>query len=510
LLTEQQTRFYRMVDGLLANGDSLAAYQLVLQADNARALGEVLGRQGASLREYLTQKVDVARDAARAQARMAVMVLGIVIGGSALVGSTVTVLVYRLVVLPIRAVTNQLREISSGAGDLTQQLQVSSHDEIGMLAESFNQLVRGLSGIVRRVTVASDELLSRSRDMENSSQEVEQAVSGVSDAMNQVAGGAERQTEETEGARNTMGELVQAIQQIAAGAQEQAQQVQHATHTISFMVRDMEGVAEQASVIANASREAAATAHQGAAVVDQTLLGMNKVRDQVVSAAERVSALGEQGKRIGEIMQVITEIANQTNLLALNAAIEAARAGEQGRGFAVVAEEVRKLAERSALSANEIRTIIESIQFGTKDAVAAIQEGTTYVEEGAQLAAKAGQALKAILASVERTTADVQGISGAAQSLLSSSREAARAVEEVAAVTQQNSAATQEMAAGADEVSAAIQGVNRISTDNGSAVSEVSSALMQVTGSVGDIAGASRLLSGIASELRSLVGQFRT
>lgn len=509
MLVEQRKRFDRMVDGLFVNGADLQAYQLVLQADNARAIGEVLGKQTKELRTLLQTRVDVARSLAKGEAQVAFMVLTAVLALSVLVGIGVTVFVYRVVALPLRAVALQLKDIASGAGDLTKQLKVSSNDEIGLLAESFNQLVQGLAGIVRRVILASDEMLNRSEAMERSSSLVADAVSGVSAGVGQVASGADRQSSETGAARETMTELVSAIDQIARGAQQQALQVQDATITISSMVQAMERVAAQTTSIAQASREAATTAHQGAAIVDQTLLGMNQVRDRVVGAAVKVSALGDHGKRIGEIMQVISDIASQTNLLALNAAIEAARAGEQGRGFAVVAEEVRKLAERSALSATEIRNIIQSIQAGTKEAVAAIQEGSVQVEEGAELAAAAGKALKEILRAVESTTGDIREISEAAQLVLASSRDAARAVEEVAAVTQENSAATEEMAAGADEVKIAIEGVSEISQENGAAVSSVSATIHQVNQSVGSIAESARRLSGTAAELRKLVGQFR-
>jgi methyl-accepting chemotaxis protein len=508
-LREQRARFDRMVDGLFANGEGLEAYQLVLQADNARALGEALGKQTGSLRQYLTDKVQQAQVQVQADARGAVMVLVAVTGLSVVLGVGVMLFINRVVAMPLRNVANQLRAIASGGGDLNSQLRIASGDEIGMLADSFNQLLRGLSAMVRRIQDASDDLLTRSHRLEGSSREVASAVTSVSQAVEQVAAGADHQAMETNTAGQVMGELVSAIDQISSGAQQQAEQVQEATAVISSMVRAMEGVAHQAQSIATASKVAAETAHDGAEVVDQTLVGMNQVRDQVVWAAEKVTALGEHGKRIGEIMKVITDIAAQTNLLALNAAIEAARAGEQGRGFAVVAEEVRKLAERSALSASEIRQIIGSIQSGTLEAVSAIKTGTVQVETGAQLATRAGTALKEILRTFESTTAHIQDISRSVQSVVESSRSAARAVEEVAAVTEENTAATEEMAAGAAEVQNAMAGVNRISAHNAAAVSHVSAAIMNVNQTTEAIAESATLLSGIAGELRSLVGQFR-
>ncbi|MGE5676257.1 MAG: methyl-accepting chemotaxis protein [Mycobacterium leprae] len=509
-LVVQQDRFYKMADGLFANGNSLSTNQLFLQADNARALGEALGRQAATLCQSLVDGVDAARQAAEAQARTAVMVLAAIVTLSIVFGLVVSVFIYRAIVVPIRAVGAQLGEIASGAGDLTQELHVSAHDEIGALAESFNQLVHGLSDMVRRIGTASNDLLNRSHEMEALAQDAALSLAGVSSAMTQVASGAERQTAETNTAYHTMGELTSAIDQIAGGAQQQAEQVQRATTMISSMVQAVAEVAHKADVITERSREATATATQGANIVDQTLAGMNKVRDQVLGAAVKVRALGDHGKRIGEIMTVITDIARQTNLLALNAAIEAASAGERGRGFAVVADEIRKLAGRSAVSATEIRNIISVIQTGTVDAVAAIEAGTAQVEEGAKLAADAGTSLNEIMATLESTVASIQEISEAAHSVVLSSRDAARAVEEVAAVAEENSASTEEMAAGANEVNAVIHGVNQVSTDNMATVAAVSVSVEQVNESVAHTAEAARLLSSIAAELQTLVAQFRT
>jgi methyl-accepting chemotaxis protein len=508
-LEEQRARLDQMVDGLFKAGSELSTHQLILQADNVRAVGEVVGLEVGRLRTHMDGKVKVARASARAAARAGEQVLMIVLGVSVVIGFGVMLFIYRAVALPLRAVARQLQEIASGGGDLTRQLKVSSSDEVGQLAESFNRLVIGLRTIVHRVMQGSEAVLVRSQEVKYASEEVAGALSDVTVAVTQVAAGADRQTGEMQAASQTMGQLVGAIDHIAAGAQQQSRQAQQATIVIDSMVNAISGVAEQAASIATTSQAAAATARDGAVIVDQTLAGMNRVRDQVVSAAEKITTLGEYGSKIGEVMQVITGIAKQTNLLALNAAIEAARAGEQGRGFAVVAEEVRKLAERSALSASEIGVMIHSIQVGTQEAVSAIENGTVEVEEGARLAASAGKALEQILASVERTTADVQGISKGAQSVLRSSQDAVRAVEEVAAVTEEYTASTEEMAAGAEEVQSAMGGVNQVSMDNAEAVGSVSTSVQQVNQAVGSIADSVGLLTDVASELRTLMGQFK-
>jgi methyl-accepting chemotaxis protein len=179
---------------------------------------------------------------------------------------------------------------------------------------------------------------------------------------------------------------------------------------------------------------------------------MNRIAAVVNQSAQTVKALGKSSDQIGEIIGVIDDIADQTNLLALNAAIEAARAGEQGRGFAVVADEVRKLAERTTKATKEIAGMIKQIQGETTGAVSAMEEGTKEVEQGKELAEKAGVSLKEIVEVSQRVTDMVAQIAAASEEQSSASEQISKNVEAISAVTGETASGTQQIARAAEDL----------------------------------------------------------
>jgi len=211
-------------------------------------------------------------------------------------------------------------------------------------------------------------------------------------------------------------------------------------------------VSENTQTLNETAEKTREAARKGEGAVEQTVKGMDSIKIKVFETAKKIRDLGEHSQQIGEIVQVIDDIAEQTNLLALNAAIEAARAGEHGKGFAVVADEVRKLAERSGKATKEIAELIGNIQKVTGEAVAEMEAGTSEVEQGAGLAVDAGNALKEILQNVEDTYRQIQNISAASEQISASSHEVVSTVNNVSSVTEQNTAATEEMSASADRL----------------------------------------------------------
>ena len=186
--------------------------------------------------------------------------------------------------------------------------------------------------------------------------------------------------------------------------------------------------------------------------MDETIRGMERISEVVRKSAETVQELGNSSNQIGEIIQVIDDIADQTNLLALNAAIEAARAGEQGRGFAVVADEVRKLAERTTKATKEIAAMIKKIQKDTVGAVESMQQGTEEVQKGKELARKAGTSLNEIITGAQKVVDIITQVAAASEEQSSTSEQISKSIESISSVTQQSAGGVQQIAHAAEDL----------------------------------------------------------
>ena len=253
------------------------------------------------------------------------------------------------------------RANSIAAGDLTGgSLTITSRDEVGGLAIAMQKMQTSLSTIIGTAI------------------ETTRSLTGSADTM------------------HTAGDLIhQRIDQ-------QSQQTQQAATALQEMSASIAEVSRHAQSAADTARSAAQTAHEGGDVVKQMLTSMSSIASAVQETSSTVGLLGEDSKRISQIVTVIDEIARKTNLLALNAAIEAARAGEQGRGFAVVAGEVRRLAESTAQATSQIATMIHGIQDRTRVAISSLATGTITVEQGVVTTNLAGEALERIIGMAER------------------------------------------------------------------------------------------------------------
>jgi methyl-accepting chemotaxis protein len=195
--------------------------------------------------------------------------------------------------------------------------------------------------------------------------------------------------------------------QIADSAREEQRSVELFSSSVAEMNAAVKDVAEHAERASQAAGDAVSSASEGRNVVTQTQVAMNRISESVTTASADIALLGRETESIGEVVQIIQDIAGQTNLLALNAAIEAARAGDQGKGFAVVAQEVRVLAERTAKFTKEIASKVESVQLGAGRAVQSMREGETVVSEGVSQFNRVGSALEEI---TQRIEAAQQGI----------------------------------------------------------------------------------------------------
>jgi methyl-accepting chemotaxis protein len=201
-------------------------------------------------------------------------------------------------------------------------------------------------------------------------------------------------------------------------------------------------VAAQAKDASHHTLDSRDKVEQGGEVILSTVSGIKTISASVREASSRIDALRKDSDSISSVANIIKEIADQTNLLALNAAIEAARAGEQGRGFAVVADEVRKLAERTSQSTQDIENMIGKVQVDTQAAVARMETISARMDVGMEKARAAGSALEQISTHANRTVEAVRQIAHATQEQRQASADISRSVERIAQMTEENSAVT--------------------------------------------------------------------
>ncbi len=233
--------------------------------------------------------------------------------------------------------------------------------------------------------------------------------------------------------------LAAQVEEVNNGVELQNRRTEETATAMEEMNSTVLEVARNSSSAAQAAESARAEAAKGADIVDQSVASIRQVQEQANALKSQMEALGKQAEGIGQIMNVISDIADQTNLLALNAAIEAARAGEAGRGFAVVADEVRKLAEKTMHATKEVGDVIGSIQTGARDNIKSVESAGAAIEQATGLANQSGEALRSIVELVTVTSDQVRSIATAAVEQSAASEEINRAVEDIRRVTSDTS-----------------------------------------------------------------------
>ncbi len=394
-------------------------------------------------------------------------------------------------------------------GDLTRELQVKSDDEIGKVAASINEMIKGMRVLVSKTGEAAESVIVASKEVSAASDQTALAVSEVAEGVNRIAQGAHDQNEQAEQATSSMKGLHSAIEQIAEGSQEQAIHVGKTSDLVVQMVASLEDVTGRIGEVDKLAINSVASAKEGAESVGTMISSMDNIKESVYATASRINEMGAQSEQIGEIVEVIDDIATQTNLLALNAAIEAARAGEQGRGFAVVADEIRKLAERSSRATKDIADLIYGIQEGIQSAIQATDRGIEEVDTGVDLADLARGALANILNDAEKTSSEIAAISKAVERLVADSNDIAEAMDSVAAVTEESSAASEEMAAGSGELNNIVESMNHVSQENGALTEEISASVEEIAASAEQVASTTKGLVDMSDELNRIIKNFK-
>ena len=342
-----------------------------------------------TLEKLLQQRIERAQRELRINIALSALIL--------LIYAYVSIGFYYATVGSINRLAANARTIATG--DLSVAVDLGTSDELKLVGDSLNEMTGAFRALIRNVQRSAGEVLEATRRLAASSLQVRQSSDQQSNAASAMAAAVE--------------EMTAGIDNLAASAQDATR---------------LSGSADQLTA-------------DGSRAVGKVVQEIERIAEVVNQSASIIADLGGRSEQISAIVNVIKEIADQTNLLALNAAIEAARAGEAGRGFAVVADEVRKLAERTTRSTQEIASMIGAIQSGSRDAVASMKVGVSRVAAGVALATEAGESLAEIGGNARQVVDSVAHISNALNEQSKVSTEIGRNVERVARMAEENSAA---------------------------------------------------------------------
>lgn len=281
----------------------------------------------------------------------------------------------------------------------------------------------------------------------------------LQDSLRSALGGVAKSAEAV---AQSIDEISSSSEQMAAGSSEQAHQATEVSSFVSEMTQNIILNTEIANEMAATTREQGVKANEGGKVVAETIEGMMKISAIIENSAKTINGLGESSKKIGEITQVIDDIASQTNLLALNAAIEAARAGEHGRGFAVVADEVSRLADITTKATKEINSMITHIQENTVKAVNSIEKGSAEVEHGKELVTKAGKMIEIIIKGAEDVSKLSEQVAQASEEQSSSASQISSNIEAIVMVTNEGAQGIEQIARSSEELKQLVENLEHL------------------------------------------------
>ncbi len=338
------------------------------------------------------------------------------VGFAILLGLVFSYIVIVWFVNPVDKIRQAAELVAQGNVNVSVDGLSERGDEIGFLIRSFNKMVENMRDLIEGTLIK--EIIEVSNTVANSTSQISSSTEEMSTAV-----------------------------------QDQARQIAEIVSAIEEMSRTVVDNAHQAERAEGLAKESSSFATEGSKAVIATIEQMHQLVEVVKNSAQSIQILSKSSDQIGEIIDVIEDIADQTNLLALNAAIEAARAGEQGRGFAVVADEVRKLAERTMKATKEIGKMIKQIQNDTSEAVKIMGSGVRVAETGIQLADNANLALKQIVQNISDVANLISEISRANKEQAKVSEDISKAVESISSISEQTSAGVNQIAKSVEDLS---------------------------------------------------------
>ena len=349
-----------------------------------------------------------------------------------LIGILVSYLIARSIVNPIKSVAKVSDKVA--AGDLTQRLDVeefnvNKDDELGQLLQSINSMVKSLQQIINKVKKTSGELVASSEQLSDFGSQVEENAEEVGNS----------------------------IENVAAGAEEQSAQIEEISSNISKLNNIIGDNAQKSDKMIKEAESVKENIEKGNQYIQDSIDQSNQVQESNKLVASNVEKLGDKSREIGEIVDLINQIADQTNLLALNAAIEAARAGEAGRGFSVVADEIRELAEESADATEQINKLIQSIQKSVDEVIANNEQGQENIAENVKMVEETGQVFTKIENSAEGLLSLINQVAEDSNKMKENSDYIESGINDIAAVSETSASNSEEVAAASEEQIAATE-----------------------------------------------------
>lgn len=389
---------------LLQGGNAAEARRLSLGENNERYLKmrDLIAELIASAEVEAGQALEHSRETAN-QARTVFMLVGAGVLAASLLG---VFALGRMIAQPLQELLRVAQRVSRG--DLTVTVPVTDRtDEVGVLTQAFGAMMENFRAMHRE----------------------------LQEGVNVLATSAS--------------EIFTATAQIAASATETATAVSQTTSTAEEVKQTAQLSAQKAGHVADVAQKAAQSAQTGRKAIEETIGGMNNVREQMELIAETVVRLSEQSQAIGEIIASVNDLAEQSNLLAVNASIEAAKAGEHGKGFAVVAQEIRNLATQSKESTAQVRSILNDIQRATSATVMAAEQGSKAVDSGVKQVNQSGDAIRTLAESIVTAAQAATQITASSQEQLIGIDQVTMAIQNILQASKQNATGTQQAEAGA-------------------------------------------------------------
>jgi twitching motility protein PilJ len=345
-----------------------------------------------------------------------------------------------LILLGVQLVKSSARQLaeSQDQNDKNQRAILRLLDEMTNLAD----------GDLSTHTTVTEDITGAIADSVNYSIDaLRDLVSTINNTADQVTGAVSK----TQGT----------TRELAEASSQQAREISSASSSVSEISESMSKVSKNASDSADVARNSVNIAHKGGETVRKTISGMESIREQIQETSKRIKRLGESSQEIGDIVNLITEISDQTNILALNAAIQASMAGEAGRGFAVVADEVQRLAERTGDATKQIAALVKTIQTDTNEAISSMEQSTSNVVEGANLAEDAGSALDKIETVSTNLAQRILQISNATQKHAKDSVDITETMNEIQKITLKTSEGSAEASDSIGELSNMVKALHR-------------------------------------------------